>query len=182
MIKTENNMIFEEKTVESNTVFTGAIFDIHKDTAQIPNGELKNREVVIHSGGVTIEAENDGKIILVKQFRYGAQQIMLELPAGKLDHGNEDVLSAAKRELEEETGYTAKKWTSLGFIYTTPAICSEKLYLFFAQDLTSGTPHPDEGEFVEYLELPKEDVFKMIKDGEIFDAKTICALTRAYKL
>ena len=107
---------------------------------------------------------------------------MLELPAGKLDHGNEDILSAAKRELEEETGYTAKKWTSLGFIYTTPAICSEKLYLFYAQDLIAGKPHPDEDEFVEYIEIEKEKVFEMIKSGEIFDAKTISALMRAYKL
>ena len=103
-------------------------------------------------------------------------------PAGKLDHGNEDILSAAKRELEEETGYHAKTWKSLGFIYSTPAICSEKIYLFFATDLTAGKPHPDDGEFVEYLEIPKDKVFEMVKSGEIFDAKTIAALMRAYKL
>lgn len=175
-------MIFEEKTVESSTVFAGKVFDIHSDKAKIANGEIKGREVVIHSGGVTIVAENNGKIILVKQYRYGAGQILIELPAGKLDHGAEDILSAAKRELEEETGYTAKKWTSLGYIFTTPAICSEKLYLFFAQNLTPGIPHPDEGEFVEFFELEKEKVFEMIKNGEICDAKTICALMRAYKL
>ena len=94
----------------------------------------------------------------------------------------ESAYTAACRELEEETGYTAKKWTSLGYIFTTPAICSEKLYLFFAQNLTPGIPHPDEGEFVEFFELEKEKVFEMIKNGEICDAKTICALMRAYKL
>ncbi len=175
-------MIKREKTVESKTVFAGKVFDVHSDKVVIANGEVKPREVVIHSGGVTIVAVHDGKILLVKQFRYGAQDILFELPAGKLDHGNEDVLSAAKRELEEETGYTAKKWTSLGHLFTTPAICSEKLYLFFAQDLVAGKPHPDEDEFIEYVEVEKEKVFEMIKTGEISDAKTICALMRAYKL
>lgn len=175
-------MIFEEQTIESNTVFSGKVFEIHRDKAKDANGEIQNREVIIHSGGVTIVAEHDNKILMVRQFRYGAQQILLELPAGKLDHGNEDVLSAAKRELEEETGYNAKKWTSLGFVFSTPAICSEKIYLFFAQDLTPGRPHPDDGEFVEYLEVPKEEVFEMIKNGKIVDAKTIAGLMRAYKL
>ena len=175
-------MISEEQTIESKTVFSSKVFEIHCDRAKTANGELQNRDVIIHSGGVTIVAEHDEKILFVKQFRYGAQQILLELPAGKLDHGNEDILSAAKRELEEETGYTAKTWKSLGFIFSTPAICSEKIYMFYAKNLTSGTPHPDEGEFVEYLEIPKEKVFEMVKNGEIVDAKTISALMRAYKL
>lgn len=174
--------IINEETTESQTVFKGAIFEIHKDKVKIANGEIRNREVIIHSGGVTIAAEHDGKILLVKQYRYGAGTVLYELPAGKLDKQNEDVLSAAKRELEEETGYTAKKWTSLGYIYTTPAICSEKLYLFFAQDLVAGKPHPDEDEFIEYFEIEKEKVFEMIKTGEISDAKTLSALMRAYKL
>lgn len=175
-------MIFEEKTVEKNIVFAGKVFDVRADKSKVGNGKIQNREVVIHSGGVTIAAEKDDKIIFVKQFRYGSQQIMFELPAGKLDHGNEDILSAAKRELEEETGYSAEKWTSLGYIYTSPAICSEKIYLFFAQNLSAGLPHPDEGEFVEFLEIEKSKAFEMIKTGEICDAKTICALMRAYKL
>ena len=173
---------FFEETVESQTIFQGAVFDIHKDKAKISTGEIKNREVIIHPGGVTIAAEHDGKILLVRQFRYGAGTVLYELPAGKLDKKNEDVLSAAKRELEEETGYTARKWTSLGYIYTTPAICTEKLYLFFAQDLVAGKPHPDDGELIEYCEIEKEKVFEMIKTGEISDGKTLSALMRAYKL
>lgn len=175
-------MIFEEETVEKNTVFAGKVFDVRSDKSKLFNGEVQSREVVIHSGGVTIAAEKDDKIIFVKQFRYGSQKIMFELPAGKLDHGNEDVLSAAKRELAEETGYSAAKWTSLGYIYTSPAICSEKIYLFFAQNLSAGMPHPDEGEFVEFSEIEKSKAFEMIKTGEICDAKTICTLMRAYKL
>ncbi len=175
-------MIFEEQTIESEVVFNGKVFEIHRDKAKLHNGEINNREVIIHPGGVTILAENNGKILFVKQFRYGAQQIMLELPAGKFDHKGEDYLSAAKRELEEETGFQAKEWKSLGYIFTTPAICTEKIYLFYAKDLIQGKPHPDEGEFVEWFEIPKEDVFRMIKNGEIYDAKTIAAVMRAYKL
>lgn len=175
-------MIIKEQTIESNTVFSSKVFEIHTDKAKTANGDIQSRDVIIHGGGVTIAAENGENILFVRQFRYGAQDILLELPAGKLNYKNEDVLSAAKRELEEETGYTAEKWTSLGFVYSNPAICSEKIYLFFAQNLTKGKPHPDEGEFVEHLEIPKTDVFKMIKCGEIVDAKSIAALMRAYKV
>ncbi len=174
-------MIFQEKTVESTTVFSGKVFDIHSDKSMLSNGKIQNREVVIHSGGVAIVAECNEKILFVKQFRYGSQQIMTEIPAGKLNQ-NEDILDAAKRELEEETGFSAEKWTQLGYIYPTPAICSEKIYLFYAQNLKPGTPHPDDGEFVDFIEISKEKAFEMIKTGEISDAKTICALMRVYKL
>ena len=175
-------MIIEEQTIETNTVYTSKVFEIHSDKAKTASGEIQKREVVIHSGGVTIVAEHNDKILLVKQFRYGAQKILFELPAGKLYHNGEELIEAAKRELQEETGYTAKDWKSLGYIYSTPAICSEKIYLFYAQNLTSGKQHLDEGEFVEFFEVEKEKVFDMIKTGEISDAKTICALMRAYKL
>lgn len=130
-------MIFEEKTVESSTVFAGKVFDIHSDKAKIANGEIKGREVVIHSGGVTIVAENNGKIILVKQYRYGAGQILIELPAGKLDHGAEDILSAAKRELEEETGYTAKNG-HLWDIYLLHQLFAVKNFICFCAKSYSG--------------------------------------------
>ena len=123
-------MIIEEHTIESKTVFAGKVFDVHSDLIKDADGEIRNRDVVIHSGGVTIAAEHDGKIVFVRQYRYGSQETMIELPAGKLDHGNEDVLSAAKRELEEETGYNAKEWKYLGHIFSNPAICSEKIHLF----------------------------------------------------
>lgn len=175
-------MIVKEQTIDSKTVFSSKVFDIHSDKAKDANGDIQSRDVIIHSGGVTIVAEHCGKIIFVRQYRYGAGEILLELPAGKLDHGNEDILSAAKRELEEETGFQAEEWDSLGYIYSTPAICTEKIYLFFAKNLTQGMPHPDNGEFVECIEIDKEKVFEMIKSGEICDAKTISALMRAYKL
>lgn len=103
----------------------------------------------------------------------------LELPAGKLEIG-EDPNEACKRELEEETGYRAKVWKSLGYINTTPGICTEKLYLYLARDLEFVGEHPDEGEILKCCEYNLKDVFDMIQNGEINDAKTICALSRAF--
>ena len=105
----------------------------------------------------------------------------LELPAGKLEYG-ENPDEACKRELEEETGYDAGTWKSLGYINTTPGICDEKLYLYYAKDLTYNKPHPDEGEILQLFEYTKDEVFAMIKNGEINDSKTLCALLRAYKI
>ena len=128
-----------------------------------------------------IVAEKDDKILLVKQFRYPLKSVSIELPAGKLEYG-ENPDDAAKRELEEETGYVAKTWKSLGYIFTTPGICDEKLYLYHAKDLTFTKPNPDEGEILQPLEYNIEEVFTMIKNGEINDSKTLCALLRAFKI
>ncbi len=119
---------------------------------------------------------------MVKQFRYPTGNALYELPAGKLDKPNEEVFEAAKRELEEETGHTAEKWEELGFIWTSPGFCSEKLYLYKASNLTFKGQHLDKGEILKYEEVDKDEVFKMVKDGRINDAKTIAALMRAYKL
>ena len=126
--------------------------------------------------------KKDNKILMVQQYRYATNEALYELPAGKLDKQGEDVLSAAKRELEEETGYNAQNWESLGYIWTSPGFCSEKLYLFKASNLTFKGQHLDEGEILNYLSIEKNKVFNMIKTGEINDAKTICALMRAYKV
>ena len=119
---------------------------------------------------------------MVQQFRYPTKEILYELPAGKLDKGNEDILSAAKRELEEETGFIAQNWKSIGFIWTSPGFCNERLYLFKATNLTYKGQHLDEGEILNYIAIDKDKVFEMVKNGEINDAKTIAALMRAYKL
>ena len=140
---------FEEKTLSSKTVYKGRIFDI----------------------------TDDNNVLLVKQNRYAVKSVQTELPAGRLEKG-EDPLFAAKRELREETGYIAKNWESLGYIFTTFGICDEKLYLFKATDLTFDKPDPDEGEILDYFELPLSEVYKLIKNGTINDAKTICALAR----
>lgn len=171
-------MNLEEKTLSTKSVYNGKILDVRLDEVEIANGKKSFREVVEHSGGVVIVAIKGDKILFVKQFRYPVKEIILELPAGKLERG-EDPNIACERELEEETGYRANYWKSLGFIYTSVGFCDEKLYLYLAQDLEFVGEHPDEGEILENYEYTIADVEKMIKNGEINDAKTICAIHRA---
>ena len=173
-------MEFEEKTLNSQILFKGKVVTLLRDDIETSDGYKTFREVIVHSGGVVIVAlTNDNKILLVKQYRYPLKTTNLELPAGKLEKG-ENPDFAAKRELEEETGYRANKWESLGFINTTPGICTEKLYLYFASELEFVGAHPDEGEIIKCDKYTLEDVYSMIKTGQINDSKTICALFRAF--
>lgn len=171
-------MDFEEKKISSEYVFKGKVIDVKRDEVVVSNGNKSTREVVEHPGGVVILAITDNKKILtVKQFRYPLSQISVELPAGKLEKGENPEL-AAKRELEEETGYIAQNWDSLGFIYTTPGFCDEKLYLYLARNLTYGKQNPDEDEIIQCFEYSKSEVFDMIDKGIICDSKTICTIFR----
>lgn len=173
-------MNFEEKTLTSECVYDGKIMTVLKDSVEIADGKNSFREVVKHSGGVVILAlKDDNTVLIVKQFRYPLKQTILELPAGKLEKGEEPDL-AAKRELEEETGYRAKDWKSLGYIYTSPGYSDEKLYLYLARNLEYAGAHPDEGEIIKAYEYPLSEVIRMVKNGEISDAKTICAVMRAF--
>lgn len=170
-------MEFREKTINSELIFDGRVVKLYKDSVELSTGQKTFREVVKHSGGVVILAFKEDKILLVKQFRYPMKEVMLELPAGKLEQG-EDPFEAAKRELEEETGYCANKWTDLGYVYTSPGYSDEKLYLYKAEDLEFTHCHPDEGEIIQAFEYKYDDVLKMIDNGQINDAKTLCALFR----
>ena len=171
-------MEFTEKTINSQLIFDGRVVKLYKDKIELPTGQESLREVVKHSGGVVTFAKKEDKVLLVKQFRYPMKEVLYELPAGKLEIG-EDPFEAAKRELEEETGYCANKWTDLGYVYTSPGYSDEKLYLYMAEDLKFTHCHPDEGEILQALEYSYEDVLKMIANGEINDAKTLCAIMRA---
>ncbi len=171
-------MKFAEKTLDTQLVYDGKILKIYKDNVEVSDGHKSFREVVKHSGGVVVVALKDAEtILLVKQFRYPIQETILELPAGKLEQG-EDPFEAAKRELEEETGYCANNWSSLGFIYTSPGYSNEKLYLYLAQDLNFTQCHPDEGEIIESFEYKIKDVLKMISNNEINDSKTLCGINK----
>lgn len=173
-------MNFEEKTLSSKVVYDGKVMTVIRDDVEVADGHRSFREVVVHNGGVVVIAMKDREtILLVKQFRYPLKRVNVELPAGKLEIG-ENPDFASKRELEEETGYRAKDWKSLGFINTTPGICTEKLYLYLAQNLEFVGEHLDEGEILKCVEYKLDEVFEMIKNGEINDAKTICALMRAF--
>lgn len=174
-------MNLEEKTLSSEIVFDGKIMTVRRDKVEISTGQTSSREVVEHSGGVVILAfcKKDGieKILMVKQFRYPLKEAVLELPAGKLEKG-ENPFEAAKRELTEETGYKATDWQDLGYIYTSPGYSDEKLYLYKASDLEFVGECPDEGEILVEYEFSVDEVKEMVKNGTISDAKTICALMR----
>ena len=175
-------MNFEEKTLKSEVVYDGKIMTVLRDDVEICTGRKSFREVVRHSGGVVVFAlKDDETVLMVRQYRYPLGKVIAELPAGKLEQG-EDPDFAAKRELEEETGYRAEKWTSLGFINTTPGFCDEKLYLYKAEELTYVGEHPDEGEVLKNFEISKNELVKKIMTGEINDAKTVCAVFRGLNL
>ena len=174
------SMNFEEKMLDSKIVYDGKVMTVIRDDVEVSDGHKSFREVVLHSGGVVIAAmKDDETILLVKQYRYPLKHVNIELPAGKLEKG-ENPDFAAKRELEEETGYQAKTWKSLGYINTTPGICTEKLYLYLAKDLKFVGDHPDVGEILKCSEYKLKDVMQMINAGKINDAKTICTLFRAF--
>lgn len=173
---------FEEKTISERKAFDGKFIKASVYDVELATGKKAIREVMHHPGGVVVVAQKDqNTILMVKQYRYPIKKVMLELPAGRLEPG-ENPDFAIIRELEEETGYVAKTWKSLGYIFTTPGICDEKLYLYYATDLEFKKQNPDDGEIIEFFEYNIDEVFALIKSGEINDAKTICALTRAFKL
>lgn len=165
-------MDFSEKTRSSETVFEGRVFTAKRDTALLPNGRLASREVVVHNGGVCIAAVDDERnIYLVDQFRYPFMKTLTELPAGKLEKGEDPDLAAA-RELKEETGFTAKSLVRVAESYPSPGYCSEILYLYLATGLTAGEQKLDEDEFLSCYKLPLSEAVRRVMSGEISDGKT----------
>ena len=172
-------MGFYEKTISSEVKYTGSILRVRRDTVELQNGDTAFREVVDHTGGVGILALTpEGTVPMVRQFRYPFMGETLEIPAGKLEAG-EDPLECAVRELSEETGYTAGRFVSLGSLLPSPGYCAETLYIYLALDLKPGRAHLDEDEFlnVEHYTLPK--LHEMCMSGELTDAKTVLAILKA---
>jgi ADP-ribose pyrophosphatase len=173
------------KVLRSEKKYAGRVFDLIVDEIEYPSGNRSVREVASHPGGAAIVAvfpNND--LILVRQFRYPIHDLVYELPAGKLNPG-EDPLDCAKRELEEETGYVAGQWKALTAIYTTPGFCNERLHLFLATDLGKSEKGQqlEEGEATLTVEtFPLHRVIKMIETREIDDAKTICGVLLAERI
>lgn len=169
-----------EVQVDSREIFDGAIVHLYKDTVTLPNGKPAFREVIRHIGAVAVvPVTDDGKVIVERQFRYPLNQVITEIPAGKLDSLTEDRLAAAKRELEEETGYTADNWTALGDFHPTAAYCDEKITLYLATGLHQGDRHLDEDEFLNVIAVPMEDLIADIMAGHITDGKTQAAILKA---
>lgn len=168
-------MELTEKTVRKNYLFRGKIINLRCDDALLPNGSPCKREVVEHPGGASVLCLIEGKVALVKQFRYAYGEELLELPAGKLNEG-ERPEEAALRELEEETGLVAEGLIPLTVLYPTPGYTNEKIYLYEATGVKEGRQHLDSDEFLNLVYLPLDEVEKKIAQGEIRDAKTIAAL------
>lgn len=172
-------MDYTEKVLRRVNAYKGIIVDVETDMIELSNGAVTMREVVRHPGGVCVVAlGDDGCVSLVRQFRYPFREHLWELPAGKLEKG-EEPLPAAKRELSEETGLEADTWTDLGQLYATPGYCSEVLHLFLATGLRQGEAHPDPNEFLDVIRLPLAELIDRIEAGEIRDAKTVVGALRA---
>lgn len=168
---------------KSEEIFNGQILHLFKDTIELPNGKEATREVIRHVGAVAVvPVTDDGKVIVEEQFRYPLGRVITEIPAGKLDSLTEDRLDAAKRELEEETGYTADKWVNLGVYYPSAAYCDEKITLYLAMGLHAGERKLDEDEFLNVREVPLEELVENIMQGKIQDGKTQTALLKAYQI
>ena len=172
-------MDFKEEMVSQETVYEGVIVNVRRDKARLMDGRITNREVVEHPGGVAVFAMDDqGRVALVRQYRYPMGEETLELPAGKLEPG-EDPRDSGLRELAEETGLVPGTFEDMGCLYSSPGILAERIYLYFAKDLTQGPTHPDDGEFVETVWLPYQDLVDKARRGEIKDGKTLVGILKA---
>lgn len=173
-------MHLEEKTLSSESVYDGKIFKVTRDNALLENGTEATREVVHHSGGVTVIPINEkNEILMVKQYRYPHHKAILEIPAGKLEK-NESHYQCGKRELLEETGCTCSEYKYLGEIIPTPAYVSEVIHLYMAKGLEYSKQSLDSDEFLDIEKIPLEKAYQMVMNGEITDSKTQIGILKAY--
>ena len=183
MLKKFHEPVLDEIYVEGSNeeVFSGRLLKVQRDHVTLPNGNDTTREYIRHPGAVAIvPVLEDGSVVLVKQCRYSLGTLLWEIPAGKLDHGEaEDADECAKRELSEETGYDAAHWQRLISIATTPGFSDEIIHLYKAWGLQKYAQHTDEDEFIGVQAFSPEQLKKMIAEGELYDAKTLCALYAA---
>ncbi len=171
-----------EKTVASERVFDGRLLKVYRDKVELTNGGSSVREFVHHPGGAAVVAlDGEGNIYLERQFRYPYHKVVMEIPAGKLEPG-EDPFDAIQRELSEEIGATAGRWNALGCIMPSVGYTDELIYLYLARDLTFGARHLDQDEFLEPFKVPFGEALAQAADGRLNDAKTLAALFRADQL
>lgn len=173
-------MKFEEKTLSQTYPYKGRIINLRRDTVALQDGKEATREVVEHNGGVCVAAlTNQGEVLLVEQFRYPYKKVLLEIPAGKLERGEEPE-KCGRRELAEETGAQAQKFVSLGQLYPSPGYCAEIIYMYAAAGLSFGEQNLDEDEFLAVKRVKLEEAVNMVLDNRIKDAKTQAALLKLY--
>lgn len=177
----EENLI--EKTIVSKSIYEGYILHVKEDDIELPNGKPAKREIIRHIGAVCVVPVTDNnEIIVERQFRYPINQVITEIPAGKLDSKDEDRLEAAKRELKEETGYVADEWTDIGIYYPAAAYSDERITMYMARGLHKGEQKLDEDEFLDVKSVPVDVLVEMIMKGEITDGKTQVAVLKVAKL
>ena len=173
----------EEKFVSTEEIFDGVILHVIRDTVTLPNGDTTHRELIRHVGAVAVvPLTEENEVIVERQFRYPISDVITEIPAGKLDSREEDRLSAAKRELKEETGITADEWTDLGDYLPTCAYSDERISLYLARSLHFGEQKLDDDEFLNIRRVPLADLVQAVMDGKIPDGKTQTALLKAARI
>lgn len=168
----------EEKTLRSEEIFSGKIISLHLQDVELPNGKHSKREIIKHPGAVAILAiTDDNKVVMVEQYRKALERTIVEIPAGKLEKGEEPAL-CARRELEEETGYECESLELLTSFYTSPGFADEIVHVYLAQGLTKkeNAAALDEDEFVNLEELTLDEAEQYVKEQKIYDAKTIFAV------
>jgi len=182
-IRVRSGESLRETAVSSENVYSGVLLNVFRDQVELPDGQMAVREYIKHFGAVCmVPLTDDGHVILERQYRYVNGRPIIEIPAGKLDSPDEDRLSAAKRELLEETGYSADHWQELGGLLCAPAYAQEYITMYLATGLHSGKQKLDKEEFLEVYEVPLEDLVDAIMQGKIEDAKTIAAILKTWEL
>lgn len=175
-------MNYIEKTISEELKFAGNIISVNQATVLLPNGKKATRDIVRHPGAsVIVPITENNKLLLVRQYRKPCDMVSLELPAGKLDPGEEPEI-CAERELREETGFIAGRMQKVFMIHSTPGFCDEVLHMYVASELSQAEACPDEDEFISFGEYPVEDCVGMVMRGEITDAKTIIGIFLADKI
>lgn len=174
---------FKETTASSELIFDGKVLHVYKDIINLPDGNQSMREYCKHNGAVAVvPLTRDGEVVCVRQYRYALDRVTLEIPAGKFDYIGEDHREAALRELREETGYIPGKLTDIGPLSTSPALLTEIIYMYLAEDMVEGETDPDVDEFLEIVKIPLEEMVDMILRGEIQDAKTQAAVIKVWAM
>ncbi len=175
-----SNEEMREIRTDRAEIYDGTVIHLTKDTVRLPDGGSSIREVAWHRGAVcVVPVTDDGQIVCVEQYRYPYDTVLLEIPAGKLEPGETNREAAARRELAEETGYTAREMIDFGDYFGSPAILREKITVFLALGLTPGETHFDDDEFLRIRHIPIEELTRMILRGEVPDGKTQAAVLRA---
>ena len=182
-VKMKKESKFKETKISGEDIFKGRVLHVVRDEVMLPDGTRSVREYCQHVGAVcVIPILHSGEVLMERQYRYAAGRELLEIPAGKLDSRDEAPLSAAARELREETGAVAKKYTYIGKMLGSPAILSEVVHMYIAEDLSFGERELDEGELLEVEKIPLDELYRMVMAGEIEDSKSQIAILKAYNI